>query len=283
MKDNRKKAFLYILLSSLSFSFMSLFVKTGSDILFIHKVFFRQLVTFILVSVILAARRESFRPESAANLKLLVIRSLAGLAGVFLYFYSIANLSLSDSAMLNKLSPFFVILAASIILKEKIRLSSIPLMIAAFAGALLIIKPQFNYTVLPALAGTAGSVFAGVAYSVVRMLKNRENPYKVIFYFSGISVLLVLFPALLQFRFYSVYNCIILLLIGVFATGGQYFLTLGFQSYRAGEISLVTYSQILFSLFLGLFFFSELPDLFSVAGGLLITGSAAVLYLKKTD
>ena len=86
---------------------------------------------------------------------------------------------------------------------------------------------------------------------------------------------------MLQFRDYSFYNWGILFLIGVFATGGQYFLTIGFQSYRAGDISLVTYSQIVFSLILGRLFFSELPDIYSAAGGVLIAASAAVLYLRK--
>ncbi len=260
---------------------MSLFVKLGTDISYIHKVFFRHLVTFILISAVLLKIQEPLRPSSGNNLKLLIIRSLAGLSGVFLYFYSIANLSLADSSILNRLSPFFVIIAASVILREKIKLSNIPLLIAAFSGAVLIIKPQFNYSVLPALAGTVGAVFAGIAYSIVRLLKGRETPYKVIFYFSGISVLLIAFPALMQYRSYSLHNWVILLMIGIFATGGQYFLTVGYQSYRAGEISLVTYSQILFSLILGLFFFSELPDIYSVAGGILIIVSASVLYLKK--
>ena len=260
---------------------MSVFVKMGFDISFIHKVFFRHLVTFILITLILIKRGESFKPVSSGSFKLLIIRSLTGLTGVFLYFYSIAHLSLADSSILNKLSPFFVIIAASVILKEKIKLSNIPLLASAFAGALLIIKPQFNYTVLPALGGTAGAVLAGISYSVVRLLKGKETPYKIIFYFSGISVFIIFIPAMLQFRDYSFYNWGILFLIGVFATGGQYFLTIGFQSYRAGDISLVTYSQIVFSLILGLLFFSELPDIYSAAGGVLIAASAAVLYLRR--
>ncbi len=99
---------------------------------------------------------------------------------------------------------------------------------------MLIIKPQFDFSVMPALAGTSGAVFAGIAYTIVRLLKGQEPPYKIIFYFSGISVLLIIIPAMLQFRSYSLYNWVILFLIGVFATGGQYFLTIGFQSYRAG-------------------------------------------------
>ena len=263
------------------FSLMSLMVKAGADIAYIHRVFFRHFVTFILISAIIMGRNETFKPESAGSLKFLVIRSLTGLAGVLLYFYSIINLSLADSAMLSKLSPFFVIIAASFILREKMKLSNIPLLLTAFSGALLIIKPQLDFSVLPALAGTAGAVLSGISYSIVRLLKGRETPYKVILFFSGISVILLFIPALLQFRTYSLYNWGILFLIGVFATGGQYFLTLGFQSYRAGDVSLVTYSQIIFSLLLGLVFFGELPDLYSVSGGFLIIGSAAVLYLRK--
>ena len=260
---------------------MSLFVKMGWDILFIHKVFFRNSITFLIFAVKIFRSGESLKAASPENLKYLILRSVLGLAGVLLFFYSIENLSLADSSMLNRLSPFFVIIAASVMLKERITFSNLPLIIIAFTGAALIIKPEFSLSVLPALAGFITAILAGITYTIVRLLKNRETPDKIIFYFSGISVVVMIIPSIIFYRPYTLYQAIILVLIGIFATGGQYFLTLGFQSYRAGELSLVTYSQILFASVLGLIFFNELPDIYSIIGGVLITVSAALFYLKK--
>ena len=260
---------------------MSLFVKMGFDILFIHKVFFRNFITFLIITIRIIKSGESIRPLSPENLKYLILRSLIGLGGIMLFFYSIGNLSLTDSSILNRLSPFFVIIAASVLLHEKLSVSNILLIITAFIGAVFIIKPEFNLSVLPALSGILSAVFAGITCTIVRFLKGKASPDKIIFYFSGISVLLLLVPALLMFKQYSFYNWMLLFLIGLFATGGQYYLTVGFQTYKAGAVSLVTYSEILFSFLLGLLFFSEYPDIYSIAGGVLIIISAAVFYLKK--
>ena len=45
--------------------------------------------------------------------------------------------------MLNKLSPFFAVILSYVILKEKVRPVQAAGLAAAFAGALLIIKPSF--------------------------------------------------------------------------------------------------------------------------------------------
>ena len=49
-----------------------------------------------------------------------------------------------------------------------------------FAGGLLIIKPQFDLAVLPALVGAASAVFAGGAYTLLRYLRDREPPETVV-------------------------------------------------------------------------------------------------------
>ncbi len=260
---------------------MSMFVKYSSGINFIHKVFFRNLITFSVISAVMRVKGIGITPELPVNLKYLVLRSMAGLCGVILYFYSIENLTLADSSMLNKLSPFFIIISAAFFLNEKIHISRIPLILSAFAGALMIIKPEFDLKILPALSGALSALFAGTAYTVIRFLNNREPPERIVFYFSGLSSLFLLLPSLLLFQHYGAVQIVFLLLIGVFATGGQYFLTLGFQSYRAGEVSVVTYSQILFSFIFGFLLFNELPDLYSISGGILIITSGVILYLKK--
>ena len=52
------------------------------------------------------------------NLKFLILRALFGTIGILGNFYAIDHLVLSDANMLNKMSPFFVILFSYLILKE---------------------------------------------------------------------------------------------------------------------------------------------------------------------
>ena len=66
-----------------------------------------------------------------------------------------------------------------------------------------------------------------------------------------------------------------LLLAGVSATGGQFFITAAYRFAPAKEIAVFDYSQVLFAALLGFFFLHELPDVWSFAGYFIIIGAAA--------
>ena len=171
-----------MLLSSLAFALSAASVKLTGDLPVYEKVFFRNIVAVIIAYIALRSKKVAVFGKKA-NQKYLIIRSLLGIAGMVMYFYAINNLVLADSAMLHKMFPFFVTIFAAIFLKEKISKIQIPALILVFIAALLIIKPRFDYTVLPALAGFGAAVVSGMAYTMVRFLRNREHPSTIVFLF----------------------------------------------------------------------------------------------------
>lgn len=99
------------------------------------------------------------------------MRALAGTLGMLGNFYAIDHLVLSDASMLNKMSPFFVIIFSFIFLKERLTFFQGFTVICAFIGSLFIIKPSFqNVDFFPALIGFLGGMGAGLAYACVRYL-----------------------------------------------------------------------------------------------------------------
>ncbi len=81
-----------------------------------EKVFFRNFIGLIAVGIPMLRNRVSFKPN---NPKLVFLRSAFGLTGVALYYTSLETLNLSDAVIINKLSPFFVILLSMFFLGEK--------------------------------------------------------------------------------------------------------------------------------------------------------------------
>lgn len=78
--------------------------------------------------------------------------------------------------MLGKLSPFFAIIASFFILKERVTPFQVLSIIIAFIGSLFIIKPSGSLTAsLPALSGILGAAFAGLAYTMVRLLGEKRR------------------------------------------------------------------------------------------------------------
>lgn len=282
--NSKSKAVVYMLLSALFFAFMAAMVKLSGDIPVFEKVFFRNLISLFVAFGALKNSSGSIFGEKK-NQKYLIARALLGLTGVFFYFYSISNLNLADSAMLNKLSPFFITIFAVIFLKEKLTPMKVISMIVVFCGALLVIKPQWNLSVVPAIAGFLSAAFAGGAYTLVRFLKNREKPATIVFYFSFVSVIGTLPFILVNFAVPTKIQFIYLVLTGVFAAVAQFALTYSYKYAPASEVAIYNYVNIVFSAVIGFFIWSEIPDILSIIGGSIITLMAIVVYFqgKKSE
>jgi drug/metabolite transporter (DMT)-like permease len=274
-QDDLPRAIVYMLLSAASFAVMAAMVKAAGELPVHQKVFFRNLVTLVITALMAWQQRENpFGPTR--HLPLLLLRSLAGLTGVFLYFYAIGHLTLADASLLVHLSPFWVTLLAALWLGERITRPIALSLALAFTGAALVIRPGLDWQPLPALAGFGAAFFAGLAYTVVRKLKGRENPRRIVFYFSLISTAAMV-PLLVWHHVMPTgWQWVWLLGTGVFAAGGQVMLTLGYHHAPAGRISIWSYNNVLFSLILGLVVWSEAPAVISLLGGALII-TAAVL------
>ena len=139
--NKKNKGILFIICSAFCFALMGMFVKLAGDLPSIEKSFFRNLVALFFALVILKKDHVHFSGKKE-NIKYLVIRSVAGTVGILCNFYAVDHLVLSDASMLNKMSPFFAILFSILILKEKISLPQVAIVIGAFIGSLLILKPS---------------------------------------------------------------------------------------------------------------------------------------------
>ena len=182
--------------------------------------------------------------------------------------------------MLNKMSPFFVILFSFLLLKEKLKPAQAVAILVAFAGSLFIIKPTFsNMEMIPSVIGLCGGVCAGIAYAMVRLLGQRgQKGSSVVLFFSGFSCVVTL-PYLI-FHYHPMTGVQILTLLGagLAAAGGQFGITAAYYHAPAKEISIYDYSQIIFSAVLGFFLFGQVPDKYSVLGYVIILAMAVWMF-----
>lgn len=282
MLNDYQKSVLYMTLASLSFAIMSFMVRLAGDIPLYEKVLFRNLIALIITLVLIAKNRDSIWGQKK-NRIFLILRALSGLAGVFLYFHSITYLNISDGTMLNKLSPFFVILFAGLFLKEKLGKHKILAMSIAFLASLLIIKPHFQMEMAPAITGFASAIFSGFAYTMIRLLNTRgEKSATIVFYFSFISFIVVLPFAIANFVMPTTIQWLYLLGIGVFAGMGQLLITESYHYARASDVAPYQYMHVLFTAIISILFLQEAPDIFSILGSLIIVSAFIYLY-KKAD
>ncbi|KGJ50036.1 DMT family transporter [Paraclostridium dentum] len=281
--SDRNKGIVFIILSAFGFAMMSAFIKLSGDLPSIQKTFFRNLVSCIIAfSLILKYKESAF--GSKENRKILILRSIFGTLGIILNFYAIDRLVLSDANMLNKLSPFFVIIFSAIFLKEKIKSNQAVAVIIAFIGALFIIKPTLNFAIIPYVAGILGAIFAAAAYTCLRVLGGKEKFYTVVFFFSLFSTVSIFPFAIMAYKSMTIIQFVYLVLGGVFASIGQFGVTLAYKYAPAKEISIFDYSNIIFSAIISILVFNVIPDKYSFIGYIIIFSASYYMFLnnKKT-
>ncbi|MEL7647742.1 MAG: DMT family transporter [Sedimentibacter sp.] len=275
---NKNKSILLMLFSALTFSSMQIIVKLLPDIPLLEKVFFRNFISLILAFFIIRKKRLRYFGLKK-NQKFLFFRYLFGFAGVVLFFYATAQMLAADAAMLNKLSPVFVIVIAHFFLKENINIVQLSVLTVSIIGSLLVIKPQFDYTAIPAAAGFVSAVVSGAAYIFIRLINNRESVYTTVFYYSFFSSVSCLPFFFIDFAIPDIHELFLLVMLGALAALGQIALTFAYNGCPASEISIYDYSNIMFSSVLAYIFLHEVPDMQSIAGSTLILASSFVLYV----
>lgn len=275
----RYKGIFFIIISAFCFALMNVFVRLSGDLPSVQKSFFRNLVALFFAVAMLLKNHAGFSGRKE-NIKYLLVRAAAGTVGILCNFYAVDHLVLSDASMLNKMSPFFAIIFSFLVLKEKIRLPQTCIVLGAFLGSLLILKPEGTSLIsIPALIGLCGGMAAGLAYTYVRVLgENGENGSFVVAFFSGFSCLATLPFLVFDYHAMSPVQTGCLLLAGLCAAGGQFSITAAYFHAPAKEISVYDYSQIIFSAILGFFLFGQIPDVLSFAGYGIICLMAVMMF-----
>lgn len=277
---DRTKGVLCILAAAFCFASMSAFVHLAGELPVFEKAFFRNAAAAVIAAVTVGRDHIPLRIERPQRLYVL-LRCVFGTAGLLLNFYAIDRLSLADSNMLNKLSPFFAIIFSRFLLKERVRPVQALAVAGAFAGALLIIKPTgTNMALLPAIGGFIGGMSAGAAYTCLRKATGGGVDSRiVVLCFSCFSCLVTIPFIAADFVMPTARQLVFLLLCGCCGAGGQFAITAAYTFAPAREISVYDYTQVIFSAVLGFFLFDQLPDVWSFFGYALIIGMAVVNFV----
>ena len=265
---------------------MGMFVRLADDfgeaIPFTQKSFFRNIVAVAVAGVVFARMygRAGARPsrEERGRVALqrdrmpwwpLVWRSVFGTIGIFGNFYALSHIPLGDACMLNKLSPFAAVVASWLLLGERVTVRQGIAVVVAFVGAMFVVKPGFALAgeTVAALAGLAGGIAAGLAYTCVRRLGIlKVEPSFIVLFFSGFSTLVTLPFLLFDYHPMTWAQVAILFGAGVSATAGQFGITAAYRLAQPRELAVYDYTNVVFAALLGFAVFGQVPDVFSWIG-----------------
>lgn len=267
-----------------SFAVFSALVKViGDDIPLFMLVFFRGAVAWLVLTVWEKSSRGAI--THGVNRRDLAIRSLLGFGGLVTYLWALTHIELGLASALNQSSPVFVGLFAFLILRERPPRLVPVLVLVGFAGATLIISPDFRAVNIHAAIGLASAVMSGLAYTWVRKLRVTDRPETIVRWFSGIVMILGLPIMLIQGWVQpSFMEALILLAMGLFSLSGQLCLTWAYRKGQAAVVSPFIYVSVLLTLLAGWLFWDEwLGDAALIGTGLLVVSSIGIAVIAGRD
>lgn len=276
---------LFKLASALAFTLMSAGIRYKSQTFPVAElVFFRSFFALIPVMIWLKWRGDIAGALRTKSLKVHVKRGIIGSTGMFLGFLTLSMLPLSDAVALGYATPLMVVVLASVVLKEKVRVYRWSAIIIGFAGVIVMLSPHlelgggkaaaYSGSMLGVGLGLAAAACSATATIEVRSLTRFESTGAIVFYFMSWCSILGLVASLPVWVTPTMADAAWLICIGITGGLGQILLT---ESYRHGDASLIApfeYSTMLWAVILGWFLFDEWPAsaVFIGAGVVILSG-----------
>ncbi len=256
-------------------------------------VFWRNIVGLLVVVISLLNRAPV---HTGGKLRRLIFRGLMGTAAVYMLLYCILHLPLGTAMSYNLTSALFIALFSFILFKEYEGKWVMLAVLLGFAGMLLIYKPNIHFPWYYHLAGLLSGILSAIAYLTVGRLTKYYDTRVIVLSFVLTGVLVPLLFTLLRYLLQLPADEILfinwawpqqsewfpVLLMGISALFGQYFVTKAYGADKAGIVSAISYAGIIFSIFIGMFLGDAFPDALSLGGILLIIISGLIIsFIKK--
>jgi drug/metabolite transporter (DMT)-like permease len=272
--DLRRGALLMVVAALLFASMAAMVSLAARQIGNAPLVFFRHfLMLLFLLPWLLRQGRRALRTDALTGH---LLRGLAGVAAVTCYFYAIARLRLADAVLLNQSLPLFIPIVERAWLGERVPRRLWGVLLLGFAGLLLILRPGTGVFEPAALVGLASAALASFAQVGIRRLTRTEPVTRIVFYYGLVASVVALPPALAWWTTPSPRTWGLVLLIGVFATLGQFTLTRAYVHAPAARVGPFLYAGPVFAGLLDWLIWGRLPDALFVAGAVLVIAAATL-------
>ncbi|MEM8894337.1 MAG: DMT family transporter [Bacteroidota bacterium] len=273
------KGIQFMLVASFTFTLMKVGVKLIPHIPPIEIIFFRSIISFVISVLALKSQKVSIWGR---NKPILIARGISGAIALFMYFTLLQKIPLATASTLQYLAPIFTSILGIFLLRERVKSLQWLFFFVSFTGILVVQGFDTRVSSLHLLLGISASLFMGLAYNFIRMLKTSEHSLVIILYFPLVTLPIAGIISIFQWVTPEGFDWLILIGIGVLTQIAQYFMTRSYQNEEVNKVSIVNYTGLIYSLGFGFIIFGETFNLMTYCGMVLvIIGVVLNLIYKK--
>ena len=239
----------------------------------------RYTVQAILVTVLILPKINIYGRTRYPKLQFL--RSVALMMATTLFFFAFSRLGLAEASAIFNISPVLITLGAFLFLREQIGPRRVIGILVSLLGALIIIRPGSGIFTIYAILPLGAAIFYSAYSLATRFVGTDESPWTSLFYSAIFGAICYSIYIVFNWNPMSNNALLLTLIIGLFGTAGHICLI---RALTLGEASLVApfiYTNLLFTTIWGLVLFGNFPDLWTIAGALIIV--AAGIYVWARD
>ena len=213
-------------------------------------VFVRFLVGFLVVALLMLAKRQPPRPRC---FPLLLGRAFFYVTAVFCFFKAVETTTAAQGNILNMTYPIFTVVISWMLFRQQRDLRLVGMTFVAFIGMVLVIAPagvRMDWNMLWGLSSGVLTGFGVIFLNLARQQNDTETVLFVVFGF-GTALLFALFRKELAAMPTSPEAWMYLGGAGAAGVIGQYVMTFGSRYLSAVECSMISTTRILLAAFLG--------------------------------
>lgn len=233
--------------------------------------------------------------NKGGKLQLLIFRGIMGTTALYTLLYCILHLPLGTAMTYNLTSAIFIAIFSFFIFKEYHGIKVLFAVLLGFTGMLLVYKPAMDFPWYYHVAGLISGISSAIAYMAVNRLATYYDNRVIMLAFIGSGFIVPSIFMIIRYAFHIEPDNVFFInwrwpvgiewfyvcWLGLAAFFGQYFVTKSYGADKAGIVSAIGYSNIIFSVFIGMALGDAFPDLISATGMLCIIASGVIISIVK--
>lgn len=264
---------LFVLMAGLFTAVMSALVKhIGQEFSVVQILFIRQICVMLIISpVVLKNYQTVFKSN---HKRIYVLRTFFSSVAMITGFTAVVYLPLAEATSISFVRTLFATLLAIIFLKEVVGVRRWVGTLIGFVGVLIVVRPDTNNFNIYALMAITSAFFVAANIIILRKVSQLDSSSTIMAYHSVLITLVMAGPALYYWKTPSFDELLLMVVAGGLMSVSQYLTIQAFKFGEAAAIAPMEYLRLLFATAIGVYYFNEIPTIWTGVGALFIVSSA---------
>lgn len=278
--SNNTKGIFYAVLAALFGALLVVLVRyLAQDFHVFFIVMVRNFLALILLMPIIIRKRQNIFKTKKFGLHL--FRSINGLISMFVWFYVVTIMPLSEAVSISFVVPILSSVVAVYYLKEVVKKEIFLACILGFIGVLIVLRPGFREFSSIYLFSLASLFLWTISNVAMKLMSRTESPETIVVYMTALMLVMSIPFGLFYLEPLGLRDVALLLALGLVSNLLHFSIS---HSYKLVDLSYVQpfdFMRLVFTAVLAYFIFGEVIDFWVVIGSIVILFGVILVLPKR--